>query len=147
MSPAAGTGLAGELGCSRREDSKGYQKLWREKNRDKSNAYHREYYHNVIKKDPKQLKAKLTSGVWTRRKAKYGITKPEYDALVLNQKGRCAICKDRVGDALRVDHDHETGKVRALLCTNCNSAFGLFKENRDTLANALNYHEKHCQKK
>ena len=146
MSPAAGTGLAGELGFLRRDDPTAYSRAWRAKNSEKNNAYMRDYYHRVTKKDPAKLKAKLAHGTWVRRKAKYGITKPEYEAMVLNQKGRCAICKSKVGDALRVDHDHDTGKVRALLCSNCNIAFGLFKENRDTLANALNYHEKHCQK-
>ena len=135
------------LGCSRREDSIGYQKLWREKNREKNNAYHRDYYHNVIKKNPKQLKAKLALGTWVRRKAKYGMARDEYEALVLNQKGRCAICKKTVGDALRVDHDHETGKIRALLCNNCNTAIGLLEENTETLANAIEYLKQHNQKK
>ena len=125
------------LGCPRREDSIGYQKLWREKNREKNNAYHRDYYHNVIKKNPKQLKAKLASGVWTRRKAKYGISRDEYEAMALNQKGLCAICKERVGDALRVDHDHETGKLRELLCNKCNTGLDYFSKNIEPIARAI----------
>ena len=143
MSPAAGTGLAGELGFLRRDDRSAYDKEWRKRNLEKSNAYARDYYHRVTKKDPEKLKAKLKFGVWTRRKAKYGITKPEYEAMALNQKGRCAICKGKVGGALRVDHDHETGNVRELLCNQCNVGLGAFRENTETMTSAINYLKRH----
>ena len=66
--------------------------------------------------------------------------------MALNQKGLCAICKERVGDALRVDHDHETGNLRALLCNNCNALLGFAGENSETLARAIEYLKKHSQK-
>lgn len=51
----------------------------------------------------------------------YGITAEEYDAILDHQEGRCAIClKPPKAKRLAVDHDHRTGLVRGLLCTNCN---------------------------
>lgn len=52
----------------------------------------------------------------------YGISKVDYDAIVLKQNGKCAICK--IKDARCIDHDHVTGKVRGLLCNGCNSGLG-----------------------
>ncbi len=52
---------------------------------------------------------------------KYGLTPESYDALLVEQGGRCAICQALpTARALAVDHDHETGAVRGLLCTSCN---------------------------
>jgi hypothetical protein len=44
---------------------------------------------------------------------------------------------------LFVDHNHRTGKVRELLCTNCNAGFGYFKESPEILANAIDYAIRH----
>lgn len=66
-------------------------------------------------------------------KRNYGITQAEVSALLEQQNGRCAICSSEVsfgrGPHRRacVDHDHETGKVRGILCDRCNSAEGLIK--------------------
>ena len=53
----------------------------------------------------------------------YGITAEQYDALVLEQEGRCVICGK--GRSLCVDHDHITNRVRGLLCSCCNSCLSL----------------------
>jgi hypothetical protein len=56
---------------------------------------------------------------WTEKT--YGVTEEEYRALLDAQEGRCAICRRRpVNRRLAVDHDHNTGKVRGLLCYTCN---------------------------
>ena len=59
---------------------------------------------------------------------KYGITLADYDAMLLAQGGGCAICATPQpdGQSLHVDHDHDTGAVRGLLCFNCNAGIGLF---------------------
>ena len=82
---------------------------------------------------------------------KYGITKTEYLSLIEVQNNKCAICKKpeenrgRGGKIknLAVDHCHETGKVRGLLCLNCNTALGSIKENKETLMQMIEYLEKH----
>lgn len=76
----------------------------------------------------------------------YGITPEEYDALVLVQGNRCRICGgDSPGDRITrwcVDHDHRTGKVRGLLCTNCNQGIGKFKDDPVKLRLAAQYLER-----
>lgn len=72
----------------------------------------------------------------------YGITTAEYEALLKSQNGVCAICKRNVphkGDSMCVDHDHSTGAVRGILCSNCNRAIGLLEDNVAFLQSAINY--------
>ena len=61
--------------------------------------------------------------------ATFGITPEQYDEMLLAQGGGCAICGRAcpTGRALAVDHDHETGIVRALLCVTCNRHLGIFE--------------------
>lgn len=74
-------------------------------------------------------------------KHKYGITLQQYDALLEFQRAVCAICGDEpaASKPLCVDHDHETGEVRGLLCRRCNAALGMLKERADLLASAHEY--------
>lgn len=71
-------------------------------------------------------------------KYKYNITPEDYDKMYLNQEGKCAICNDK-HNKLNIDHCHTTGKVRGLLCTNCNQALGKVKDNIDILKSAIEY--------
>lgn len=62
---------------------------------------------------------------------RFGITLQEYDAMLAAQGGVCAVCGEPPSaKRLAVDHNHTTGKVRALLCYSCNSALGLLNEDR-----------------
>lgn len=72
----------------------------------------------------------------------YGITVEEYDQMVENQNGVCAICEKPCasGRRLAVDHDHVTGKVRGLLCGACNRIIGHL-DNKVWRDAALNYLE------
>ena len=78
-------------------------------------------------------------------KRAYGITPEQYDELLEKQNGKCACCgADKPGNSRRdkyfaVDHDHSTGKVRGLLCHNCNTALGLIRDNPQTLTSMLTY--------
>lgn len=74
---------------------------------------------------------------------KYGITLAEYDRLLEAQGGVCAICErgDSSGRRLSVDHNHETGQVRGLLCLNCNTVIGLAHEDTDLLHRIAEYLE------
>lgn len=75
---------------------------------------------------------------------KYGITLDEYDAMLDSQNGHCAICPatdpGRKGRSfLYVDHCHETGEVRGLLCGNCNDGLGRFRDDPALLRGAIAY--------
>ena len=72
-------------------------------------------------------------------KIKYDITPDDYNALFVKQEGRCGICKKVKDENLCVDHDHETGVVRGLLCTKCNKAIGLLGDSREGVQDALDY--------
>lgn len=79
-------------------------------------------------------------------KTKYGITLETYNFMLKAQGGVCAICgqgeivKNRT---LAVDHCHKTGKVRQLLCGNCNQALGKFKDDPSLLLKAADYLNRH----
>ena len=75
---------------------------------------------------------------WENIKSRYGLTQEDFLRLMQSQDYACAICKQR-SYALSVDHNHETGKVRALLCSACNKFIGFARENPDILQNAKQY--------
>ena len=84
------------------------------------------------------------------RRRKYGISNEVFDQMFENQEGLCAICSRLMsktaikGEVFRVacvDHDHETGKVRGLLCNLCNSGIGKLKDSARLLRNAVQYLE------
>ena len=70
-------------------------------------------------------------------KHRYGIGADEFDELVRQQGGACAICGRP--DPEHVDHDHETGDVRGILCFNCNGGLGQFRDSVDFLHAAAAY--------
>jgi hypothetical protein len=75
----------------------------------------------------------------SRLKQRYGITLDEYFVLVESQQKACAICGVIPEVKLHVDHDHETGRIRGLLCGSCNRAIGLFKDNVNLMLKAAEY--------
>ena len=75
-------------------------------------------------------------------KKQFGITLDDYNTMLFEQNGCCAICNTHhteFSKALAVDHCHETGKVRGLLCTCCNSAIGKFRDDIELLKSAIKY--------
>lgn len=71
---------------------------------------------------------------------KYGINPSDYAHLHMLQRGACAVCHEPAvfGD-LVVDHDHDTGEVRGLLCGRCNSGLGFLKDDRRIVRQAVTY--------
>lgn len=72
----------------------------------------------------------------------YGISIEQYDEMYQRQGGRCAVCgthQSLLKRRLYVDHDHKTGKVRGLLCYNCNSAIGKLGDSLEGLQRAIDY--------
>ena len=70
-------------------------------------------------------------------KRRYGIGADEFDALLAKQGGVCRICGRP--DPEHVDHDHKTGRVRGILCFNCNGGLGQFADDVDRLESAAHY--------
>jgi len=78
----------------------------------------------------------------SKLKSLYGLSVEEHQQLLDDTNGKCPICGKDFSEARAcVDHDHETGIVRGMICSNCNSAIGLLNENIDVLLNAINYLE------
>ena len=75
----------------------------------------------------------------------YNINLEEYNKLVELHQGGCAICRQpcKTHERLSVDHDHNTGIVRGLLCQKCNTAIAMLNEDEDLFWNALEYLKKH----
>ncbi len=67
------------------------------------------------------------------------ITWERFLLMYANQKGLCAICKDAVDLSAHLDHDHETGKPRGILCGMCNHMLGHARDNTTILAYAIEY--------
>lgn len=132
-----------------------YMKKWVKENKEKDRIIHNKYRNKNReklnkkaaewrKRNPEKVKAgllkrdRITRNIW-----KYPINKEEYKEMVLRQENLCAICK-RPEQSMRfkilsIDHDHSSGKVRGLLCGNCNRGLGLFKDNPEILISAADY--------
>lgn len=75
-------------------------------------------------------------------KRKYGITMNERDRMLMeDQGGKCPSCGRNVQEVKRwhIDHSHETGEVRAIICHNCNVSLGLMGEDPDRIAGLMRY--------
>lgn len=74
----------------------------------------------------------------------FNITIEKYEQILESQNGNCAICGTNPDykRRLSVDHDHATGRIRGILCENCNRALGQFKDSAGILRNAIKYIER-----
>ena len=76
---------------------------------------------------------------------KYGISPEDYDTMLKEQDNKCKIClvsfTTLKPQLIHVDHCHTTKQVRGLLCNLCNTGLGFFKDNTETLTNAIVYME------
>jgi hypothetical protein len=105
-----------------------------------------EFYENVRHKDGRKRVCKDCHRDWHLRTS-YGITPEIYKKLQSLNDGGCHICsnKNTNGKRLSVDHDHDTGLVRGLLCEDCNLGIGRFKDDEKRLAEAIFYLRGHAQ--
>ena len=124
---------------NRSRHGKELREVWQEKNKDKIIQY-RELYKN----DPGKRAQKKTylRERWLREH--FNMTSKEYDDLLQKQDGKCAICgKEKPyvnGDKhFPIDHNSQTGKVRGLLCHNCNVGIGNFQHSVELLTKAIEY--------
>jgi hypothetical protein len=140
---------------ARRAAMYGYGRLFKENNAKHVLEYSQAYYQKNKKKWAEKIakrRAKFTKEEWRdiqRRyglKHRHGITVEEYDALLKRQGGHCALCPAKPGEygqngRLHVDHCHETGKNRGLLCNRCNHAIERLDSNPDWGRKAEQYRQ------
>ena|SRR6218665_46979 len=81
----------------------------------------------------------------SRLKNLYNTTPEVVNLMLGEQNGSCAICKEDITEKNHIDHCHTTGKLRGILCRNCNIGLGHFKDNIDYLGSAINYLRKHAK--
>jgi Recombination endonuclease VII len=109
-------------------------KQWQQENADRVNTYWRK------RRQEPEVKRREREAYLKR---KFGISLDEYDAMLAEQGGVCAVCfrEPTPGISLHVDHDHETGRIRGLLCFRCNNALGDLEDDPALLRSAARYLE------
>ena len=134
-------GCCGKCACAR-------QRVYRKANAEKNRAACRAWYHANTEYARAQARAWYEAHPGQRRanwlQRIYGLSVTDYAEILKAQEGRCAICgrtAEEEGKRLAVDHDHDTGEVRGLLCGNCNHAIGKFKHDPELLYGAIAYLE------
>jgi hypothetical protein len=164
------------MGYATAEKQREAQRAYKEANRESIRAWNREWRKRREKEDPefkararaneKAYRARNPEKVRTKNQATnekfavarrnsnlkklYGITHADYERMLVEQGGCCAICGTPAPVGIKkyfsVDHDHETGRVRQLLCDLCNNGLGRFKDDIDLLKKAVAYLERHKAK-
>ncbi len=109
-----------------RSCNKEYWSAWRKRSKEQTLKYQSAYY----LKNPSKRRA-------YRLNKNYKMSIFDYAKMAEDQDHKCLICKEN--KKLHVDHNHETGKVRGLLCTGCNTGLGSFQENIKSLRAAVDY--------
>lgn len=125
----------------KREVLRTYHKDWRKANPDKLKS-HREQWLDKNRAYQKAHYKNKGRAIYLEKT--YGITEEDYEVLLEKQFGLCAICgtdSQQRKRTLHVDHCHETGAIRGLLCPDCNMALGLFKDKTYLMQNAIHYIE------
>jgi hypothetical protein len=131
-----------------------YKREWSQQNAPRLNAKSREWAVN----NPERRKATLEKYAETHpeqkramhRQRRYGLDQAGFDALWAQQDGKCALCEIPLtlgrwngrGTA-HVDHDHETNRVRGLLCMICNHMLGIVNDSPAMLRKMADYLERH----
>lgn len=105
---------------------------WRRRNKEKVRSYARKYSANNKRQSAERSRYRNT-----------GFTPEEFASVFDKQKGRCAICFADISSSpesrMAADHCHATGRPRGILCPQCNSGLGFFKDSQDRLRNAIAY--------
>lgn len=130
--------------CGEEKPLAEYYTYWDKRNQKHYNYHKCKVCHNAditarVKADPAKVRLRHLK---YKLRTEYHITLEDYEALLVEQNGLCAICNGEPhGEFLSVDHNHETGKVRGLLCRNCNVGLGALKDSPDVLRRAADYLE------
>lgn len=139
-------GLSKSCGCVRKvsedvkkERIKKYKHNYFQENKEK-------IYERVKKKQKEQREHDYQLYGMDRYhiKSKYGLSIDDYEKMLSSQNYKCLICGCDISNRQNnphIDHNHETNKIRGILCGNCNMGLGHFKDNLDILKNAIKYLE------
>jgi hypothetical protein len=105
---------------------------WRRENPERFREYQAEY------RSRPENKRKMRDLYYRRT---FGITADDFDRMLAEQSGACAICGERpeVEARMHVDHEHATGRIRGILCSRCNHAIGLLREDVALFERAVRY--------
>ena len=108
--------------------------------------YQLELYHKLPVEKKRERKEKSVQALGKdyskkyRLNRHYNITLDEYNKMYEQQDGKCYICEKEIsGREVKVDHNHSTGKVRKLLCHNCNTSLGLLNEDVKIFEKCIEY--------
>ncbi|KKM75769.1 hypothetical protein LCGC14_1386810 [marine sediment metagenome] len=126
--------------CKREYNVK-YQLKHKKKLNERSRSHYASNKGHYAKKHKKWREANPKYARDYQYKLKYGISLVTYDYIWDRQGGVCKICKlpNKNGKRLAVDHNHETGKVRGLLCANCNVMLGFIERSPEIFESAADY--------
>jgi hypothetical protein len=129
------TGIGSWCKCCKNKSSSAL----REKNVEEYNRIRRQKY----LENPKKAREKAL-------KSRYGLTFDDFENLLNSQNSKCAICNvplARLGRSTHVDHCHTTGKVRGILCKECNTGLGKLGDNIDSIKKVIQYLERNQEGK
>ena len=130
------------------DEVKAESAAYRKAHPEKIGAWQREHPEETKRSAAQWKEAHPGYGTARMRERVYGFPKDVYDALLEKQGGKCAACgkpnsghKNRNGEyaPMFVDHDHDTGKVRGLLCAQCNVALGVLEDSEERIAQLGDY--------
>jgi hypothetical protein len=140
-------------GESQNESRLAKQKAYREANREKhrawANAYRLAHMQETRERKARWREANLAK---ERKRAsdyylrnRYGLTPEEFSAMRRDQNDRCAICRTPLSllSRIHIDHCHNSGKIRGLLCNNCNTGMGMLGDDVKILRRAIRYLQRH----
>ena len=139
--------------CTRCKIKKTNTEFYEDHNRSKCKVCIREVnkiYRRSLRGRKMRREYERTSPKWKRvkqradRKSKYGIDEETFDQMIVAQSKKCCICQITFSEETRetwacVDHNHQTGEVRGILCPGCNIGLGGFKDDPRLLEAAIGY--------
>jgi|ERR1035437_3947099 hypothetical protein len=130
------SGIHSQCKLCKNINNKKYYYMYLEKNREKKNIKHKEYY----AKNKEKVKKHITD---RERFRNYGVTKEQVELMRIAQNNCCLICNNQFIKTPHVDHIDINNKpfIRGLLCGECNLGLGKFKEDHNLLKQASNYVE------
>jgi len=131
-----------------KEKRKKYVKKWRYENRERLLKWNREFY----KRNAKKMRVRSRSFYRNNKQKeldrmrykKYGITGNEFREIVEKQNNKCPICIRVINKNFSVDHDHKIGKIRGIICNDCNLAIGNAGSSPERLKSMANYLENYA---